>query len=100
MKPKRVSETDFDAREGVTSAVFSQSKNFSDVVDNCAHQETACALRHALMCREDVVRGGLDGKDRLVVDVMAQLQRSPSPPAVGRNAKLHRIVQPPRRTRT
>ncbi len=31
-----------------------------------------------------------------VVDVMAHLQRSPSPPAAGRNAKLRRLVQPTR----
>jgi len=43
---------------------------------------------------------GFDGLDRLVVDVMAQLQRSPSPPAVGRNAELRRIVQPPARRTT
>ena len=33
------------------------------------------------------------------INVMALLQRSPSPPAVGRNAKPRRVVQPPRPTK-
>jgi hypothetical protein len=39
---------------------------------------------------------GLDGQDRVVVDVVAHLQRSSSPPAVERNGKLRRFVQPQR----
>ncbi len=37
---------------------------------------------------------GLRDQDNVVVDVVAQAQRSPSPPAVGRNAELRRLVQP------
>jgi hypothetical protein len=47
------------------------------------------------MCREGEVRAGADCHDHVVVDPMAQLQRSLSPPAVGRNGKLRRFVQPP-----
>jgi hypothetical protein len=43
-----------------------------------------------------VIGAGLRGQVDVVVDAVAQLQRSPSPPAVGRNAKLRRIVQPRR----
>jgi len=35
-----------------------------------------------------------DGQNRVVVDVMAQLQTCTSPPAVERTAKLRRFVQP------
>jgi hypothetical protein len=42
-------------------------------------------------CRQ---KRGYDGHLCVVVDLMAQRQRSPSPPAVRGNAKLRRIVQP------
>jgi hypothetical protein len=50
------------------------------------------------MTRPPVLRGcsqsgSFDGQDCVVINVMAQLRMSPSPPAAGRNAKLRRIVQ-------
>ena len=39
---------------------------------------------------------GLDGRNRVVVDLMAQLQRSPSLPAVPRIPNSQKFVQPPR----
>jgi hypothetical protein len=48
------------------------------------------------MGHEGLVSAGLRWARRVVVDVMSQLQRCLSPPAVGRNAKLRRFVQPPR----
>jgi hypothetical protein len=48
------------------------------------------------MGHEGLVSAELRWPRRVVVDVMAQLQRCLSPPAVGRNAKLRRFVQPRR----
>jgi hypothetical protein len=46
---------------------------------------------HALITQFGLVGIGLGSPGTFVVDLMAQLQRSPSPPAVSRKAKLLRI---------
>ena len=48
----------------------------------------------ALMYHQFVSEREFDGQGCVVVDLIAQVQRSLSPPAVGRNAKPRRIVQP------
>ena len=82
-------------RRSISPPQETAERQSAAVVDMCDQQNTACALQsrpHVSQgCRQE---RGYDGQDPIVVSLMAQLQRSPSPPAVDENAQLLRVVQP------